>query len=83
VIDHDPLCPRPRCDYGIGDPAFACMGYEDCEHDCQCTLIAQVRADERQKAAARITAQCAHTKYEGCAPCTHDQAAAAVRGAQP
>lgn len=48
-MNHDPLCPAPLCDW-TGEVGNDCMGYEDCWHDCQCTLIARVREDERQQA---------------------------------
>lgn len=77
-MNHDPLCPLPDCDYGL--PKGECMGYEDCWHHCACHVIAEARADEREKAAQRLEAICAHTKYEGCPPCSHSKAAAALRG---
>lgn len=67
---HDPLCPRPLCDYG--EPDGQCYGYEDCTHDCQCALIAKVRAYEQDRAEQVIKKHCGHTKYEGCQPCWHD-----------
>ena len=52
VMNHDPLCPTPECDYG--KPEGSCMGYADCLHHCQCRLIATTRTDEREKVAKRV-----------------------------
>lgn len=46
-MTHDPLCPWPKCDYG--QPDAECTGYDDCTHLCLCGLIAQSRADERER----------------------------------
>lgn len=48
--------------------------------ECVCGVLAEVRADEREKAEHRIFAICPHTKYIGVTPCDHDRSAAAVRG---
>lgn len=77
-MTHDPLCPRPDCDYG--EPDGECMGYEDCWHRCVCDVIARVRADERSKVERVIYRTCGHTKYVGCEPCWHDVMVKAIRG---
>lgn len=46
-MEHDPLCPQPHCDFG--EPDGDCMGYEDCWHWCQCSLISRIRNDERKR----------------------------------
>ena len=66
---HDPLCHRGAVWEDM--TPTNCVG---------CIVIGRVRADERERAAERVTALCAHTKYEGCQPCVHDDCVAAVRG---
>lgn len=63
-MTHDLFCPWPLCDYG--QPDADCTGYEDCTHDCQCTLIAKVRADEREQSVRRILAATGRTCCPAC-----------------
>lgn len=46
--DHDPLCPAPLCDFG--NPDAECIDPYECDHRCDCALIARVREDERAAA---------------------------------
>ena len=60
MSSHDPLCPVfhvEECDC----PDDACLTY------CQCDLIAKVRADEREKAAQRMSEHVAESSA-GVAP---------------
>ena len=70
-MSHDPLC---------GEECTCSSVCEDVY--CNCDTIARVRADERAKTldAAReaVMRTCGHTKYEGCSPCLHDDAIAAI-----
>lgn len=66
--EHDHLCPIKHEEH---------ITRENCTF---CTLIDAARADEREQAAQRVTALCAHTKYVGCQPCIHDECAEAARG---
>ena len=85
-MTHDPLCPRPLCDYG--QPDGDCTGYEDCVHDCQCSLIAKVRADEREQAAQRATEFYFHdgdciaviVRDHSQCNCPHSEMLKAIRG---
>lgn len=49
-MTHDPLCSLSE-----EDEAYCCP---ECDgYGCQCDLIAKVRADERQRAGARVAAR--------------------------
>ena len=50
-MDHDPLC--PDASLTGGGCASAC---ESCD-DCQCDLIAKVRADEQERQVTRLREQ--------------------------
>lgn len=57
-MKHDPLCPiaEGECP-GRDRPHFIAEGDTwcgGCQVDCQCDLIARVRADERSQAGARV-----------------------------
>lgn len=84
-MSHDRLCGlSDRCDDEVAEHGYCSMQHGTfcihCQQWCICERLAQARADEREQAAQRVVALCAHTKYEGSAPCEHDRAAAAVRG---
>jgi hypothetical protein len=82
-VTHDPLC----------EFNFVLREVGDCQ---RCDLIARVRQDEAalhgyrlhdpafikglSAARAAVYRTCGHTKYEGCSPCAHDDAVAAIDG---
>lgn len=68
---HDRFC--------INSKGPCCEWLGDCDCQCLCEFINEIREDEREQAVQRVEAICAHTKYEGCPPCSHSEAAAAVR----
>lgn len=73
---HDPLCQDD-----VSDDDWKWVAETIPAAECNyCRLIARVRADEREQAAQRVAALCAHTKYVGCQPCIHDECADAARG---
>lgn len=49
-MTHDPMCPQRECD------ACAWEGEGCCRGDCQCNLIARVRADHTQRILGDISA---------------------------
>lgn len=71
---HDPLCLCAEDDYRCGD----C--YDDCV--CGCFDIRRVRPlivnATLDAAREAVLKACAHTKYEGCSPCCHDDCVAAI-----
>ena len=88
-MSHDPMCPNIPEQW---DAEQSILWHAKCE----CDLIARVREDERKygmvpgfdlgyAAAVRdaveaVSRTCGHTKYEGCPPCAHDDAVAAIEG---
>lgn len=66
MYNHDPLCMWST--NATPDPLPG--------HDCwDCELIDKVRKDQTQRNIEQVQRMCAHTKYEGCRPCLHDQIA--------
>jgi hypothetical protein len=65
MYSHDPLCPWNGSTEW--DQLIACD---------DCNLIAKVRQDQTQHNIKQVQRMCAHTKYEGCRPCMHDDLAA-------
>ena len=43
-------------------------------------VVAAIKAEAFAEVVEALTALCAHTKYEGCLPCPHDDAVAAIKG---
>jgi hypothetical protein len=64
---HDPLCGNYR--EGVWFDSHICV---------TCDLIAKVRKDQTQRCIEQVQRMCAHTKYEGCLPCVHDEIAASL-----
>ena len=72
---HDVLCAK----YGFdSDPGQDKWGYEPPVRPCDCSRFAEVRRDALDAAREAVTRTCHHTKYDGCRPCSHDTAAAAI-----
>jgi len=79
-MTHDPLCPAQDCDHSEHCSCFIDFGI--CL--CQCsTLIAKVRADERERVVRAVYKDCAHTKYLGVEPCWHDVIVREIHGDSP
>ncbi len=51
AMTHDPMCPKTLHEHEHDDYTYYCQDRGACEaqYPCQCDLIAEVRADERNK----------------------------------
>lgn len=90
-MDHLPECEcygrnHGECALCVCDRLLACEQRVRMEDDDYAYVAAQAEADGRWRGwdealdAAReaVMRTCGHTKYEGCSPCLHDDARAAI-----
>lgn len=72
--------PRPSHNWTNAEQAWTPDEYcHSCQRFCECARFRACYARALEDAALAVERGCAHTKYENCYPCWHDQYAEKIR----